>query len=1437
MRKLHRLGTPGVLAVALLMGLGAGGARGAAEEGLGLYRDGQLVEMLGDAQLFESTTGTQQLNGPANAAAMAPAVSPETQLRNALFRRAAEPAAEIHEQLRKLKAAGLSLTAEDYEQLQRLLTDFTAAQGDIWSALAQIENQIEEFNLDPLIMERHQQTITVLEDGMQEFTAAVTAVLLDEDEALEQALEVLERLKFREDPPLLQSGLPYAVHTEDAPRLSREEADQALQSAQRAVSAQQTSSPPTPGDLAATPDVQLTQAIIDKAAELSNSPLAIYEFVHNLVEFQPYPGSRKGAVETLQQSRGNDTDQVSLLLALLRVSNIPSRYVRGTVELKPAAVMSWLGVDDGLIAANLLATAGLDAVAIFNGPDLVAIRFTHVWAEAYVPYGNYRGVPNDQSGKLWVALDPSFKGSTITPGEDVLAAMGFNIDSFLADYISAFTEPSPVEQLELDIQAYLDANDPGKTVADIERRTAIKAQLLGVLPASSQGTVLAIHDEFAELADNRRYKVRFHLYDGGTEFIDHTLKLTELAGKRLTIDYVGATPADQATIDSFGGIYNTPPNLVQVTPRLKLDNIAIATAANAIGMGRSHSSDMEFIAPVGASNVQPSVQNQIIAGNGQAIAFDTFLDTHDAFIDGADFPPEAFLESVLQITAADYLNRVDRGQEKVQRLMGMVSTQGVSEAIVANAIRVSFSSGIPVTFEWTGLIVDADRRIIGPFAVDNDSSNGRPYMMLTGIDGSTMENQVFEDIFEQEAISTIKILELASDNGITICTIETSIVGDCPGMNQPFAIQNAVNTALLRGHVVTIPEAPITVALWSGTGYIDMDPVSGAAGYIISGGFSGDVQVIAGGATVDLWPVSLPCEATDVTAEILIPPADRPDAGAVFCVDDSTITFKSKLTITCEDGSTKVQNLNLTTHKTKKQFGGGNYEFQLRVLGTLTIRKFAIVEVEKLEANEGDEWDDEDGSDDTKTVVLKKDPSGDVTVTATPKPIMAEAHLPACWSLTGGTGSGKLMRTVTKTTAAKTSIKAKAGTSKKDLDVVVAKAVFTRASNENAGGNKYGYDEIVTATDDDDHVSVKKSDSTHVQVEMEGSVDRKYLKFVPVSDSVAKVTDPGMGTGNFILEIKGQATDKGNTEIKIHAAKDTGGEISKIAVNVYKEIVLTTKYFNVFKAGDPSTKVSPPPSGSDISTRANKLLKAYVAKMNVGAPTDKGIAFDFNGNGKLDFYNTAPNAEYDKVISELNTAGAGFADIAIIKDNFPDRWYLNTSITATAGSPVTKFNVAGGASLIDTTEQWRIEGPNGGNSEAFTIVSISGTELTIDTDAGTPGLQGLTSNHNVTADPMTSETLVATHTVAGLGNNIAADRPALIVGATANGIGEIAAHEQSHGQGMADVNDSTNTMHCNTNTNFGNLPFRFMELQRVVTGVCGTAMSGKDNQWETPARP
>ncbi|MBU4261860.1 MAG: hypothetical protein KKC76_08285 [Proteobacteria bacterium] len=971
----------------------------------------------------------------------------EMQSRNLAFARAAEAGAKLRELLRRMSAREGEDQVADRQSLQALLQEFEATHAEVREALNRIGDRVIELGLDQSVQERHLEAVRAFVEGSKELRAAIKDVIDDKPDALLQAHDVMQRLKFRDDPPLLNSGLPFQKYVLEAPRLTRQQADATLEAEALEAEAQAdirvndlAITPPTADDLAETPDIKFTPEITAKATELGKSPLAIYEFVRNKVSFEAYLGSRKGAANTLEQLRGNDTDQASLLLALLRVSGIPSRYVRGTVEMAPEATMSWLGVDDAAKAASILTTAGLDGMAIVNGPDVVAIRSTHVWVEAYLPYSNYRGIPNDNTGRSWVTLDPSFKGNDINLGEDVLAPMGFDVESFITAYISSVSDPDPLEQLESDIQAYLDANDSGKTVTDIERKQRIAPQLLGFLPGSTPYSVRAISDRLAELEAAKRYKVRFHLYDDTTDFIDYTIDLPVLAGKRLTIEYVGATATDQDTIDSFGGIYETPPNLVDVKPVLELDGIAIATSSNSIGMGYTHSSDMQFIQPVGASNVQPFVRNEIIAGNGQAIGFDTFLDVHDSFLGGDTFPAEDFLEAILHTTATDYLSRVDRGMEKAERLMRVVTTQDVSEAIVENAISVSYSFGVPVTFEWTGLTVDADRRIIGTFDVDGDGSQDLPYMKLTGIHGSLMENRVFEEMFDQDAVSTIKIIQLASDAGIGICTIQTSVYGECPGITQPSYVISALNSALSQGHVITIPEDPITVSQWSGTGYIDLDPTTGAGGYIISGGISGAVQTDAGGATVETWSDNLGCEPNTGGTITIIQPADpAPASSVVYCADNTYIPIEIRYQYTCKnDGSSQDLTVTHQTSSTKEQLGGGEYELRVDAFGTTATRKITIVGVEKLTTASGIEVDDGDGDANTRRFIVAHDSAGAaVTVVATPKPVVAEADLPGCWSLTGGNGSGKLSRTVDRTSPVQKTLTATAGSSTKSTEIIV----------------------------------------------------------------------------------------------------------------------------------------------------------------------------------------------------------------------------------------------------------------------------------------------------------------------------------------------------------------------------------------------------------------
>ncbi|MCG6535769.1 MAG: transglutaminase-like domain-containing protein, partial [Syntrophales bacterium LBB04] len=149
---------------------------------------------------------------------------------------------------------------------------------------------------------------------------------------------------------------------------------------------------PPSADLAETIDVQLTPAIKAKAAELNYSPVKIYNWVRNNVEYVPTYGSIQGADMCLQTLQGNDFDIASLLIALLRASGIHARYVYGTIELPIDKVMNWVG---GFTSANaavgFIASAGTPVAGLITGGKISAVRMEHIWVEAYVKYIPSRG--------------------------------------------------------------------------------------------------------------------------------------------------------------------------------------------------------------------------------------------------------------------------------------------------------------------------------------------------------------------------------------------------------------------------------------------------------------------------------------------------------------------------------------------------------------------------------------------------------------------------------------------------------------------------------------------------------------------------------------------------------------------------------------------------------------------------------------------------------------------------------------------------------------------------------------------------------------------------------------------------------------------------------------------------------------------------------------
>jgi transglutaminase-like putative cysteine protease len=81
----------------------------------------------------------------------------------------------------------------------------------------------------------------------------------------------------------------------------------------------------SPADLAETPDVKFTPKVKAIVASLGADPEKLYLYVKSGYQFTPYVGSQKGSQGTELESAGNDFDQASFLIALLRDAGIPAR--------------------------------------------------------------------------------------------------------------------------------------------------------------------------------------------------------------------------------------------------------------------------------------------------------------------------------------------------------------------------------------------------------------------------------------------------------------------------------------------------------------------------------------------------------------------------------------------------------------------------------------------------------------------------------------------------------------------------------------------------------------------------------------------------------------------------------------------------------------------------------------------------------------------------------------------------------------------------------------------------------------------------------------------------------------------------------------------------------------------------------------------------------
>ena len=386
-----------------------------------------------------------------------------------------------------------------------------------------------------------------------------------------------------------------------------------------------------PAFLAESDEVTLSQAIRDQAAELQHDPVLIYHWVRNNIETIPGYGSYQNADLTLGAQRGNPFDVASLLIALLRASEIPARYAMGVAEIDADQYTNWLGDFTNVdVAIDYAVSNGIAIQAVTSGGEITRVRSQHVWVQAAIDYFPSRGAKN-RSADAWVDLDASFKQHEYRQGIDISDASNIDAEAIATQYINSGTVVvndgfiqnvntsgllAAQEQVREELQTFIDNNFTDATVGDVigGPRTIVKEY--PTLPSGLPYTKFNQGATYAAVPSNLQNRASVGFGNNRVTF-----PFAQVNNQKVTLQFTPATPEDEAAlvallpegeITDFSQLPSSIPSfLIRVIPELSL-NGDVFLQGSTRRLGDETTLTYQFSGPVATS---APVNYSLVAGS------------------------------------------------------------------------------------------------------------------------------------------------------------------------------------------------------------------------------------------------------------------------------------------------------------------------------------------------------------------------------------------------------------------------------------------------------------------------------------------------------------------------------------------------------------------------------------------------------------------------------------------------------------------------------------------------------------------------------------------------------------------------------------------------------------------------------------------------------
>lgn len=609
----------------------------------------------------------------------------------------------------------------------------------------------------------------------------------------------------------------------------------------------------------------ITTEIELKAAELNYDAKKMLEWVKFNVDYEPYYGSMKGSSETFIDMAGNDCDQASLLIALLRVSEIPAKYVGGNVTLDVDTLMNWTGGETPEAAIKILRNNGIPTSTIYKFGVPVKVVFAHIWVSAFI-------------GRKWVIMDPSFKTYEYIEASDIFKVDGgvassifSNISGGSSDNMislnlnginAAVNSITPeVETLYGDLTA-IEAFGERKIVVKEEARIA--TYLFKGIDGDKKPVV-----EYSELPDSMKFwvKIGFLDYYGNPYGAEYETTLSEVIGKRISLRHVPATDQDKFKIDDADGIYNVDAYTVNMRPEVYVDG-KLELSGNSKTLGRSvqyirtsflrpgstwWEDNNKVITSGNTYNISIALQKTSVKQATKIcdkimIAAENADLGDDGILNEKDQDAAEILDDVLYLGGKLYFTLVDHFMYPSTQSLDIVNVGHISLAYVCDEVEPVGWNGYGYTrINRGGAHLDVVRSVSCPTSKTGNEGDEIRWRQTSGCVGSNMESVMLELIYGIGALSTGTVICEASLQEVPLIAIDdpTTLETDLALITADETVKNHIRAYInypFADYGVIIPtQETTTLGDWKGQGWTIVNKDTGASSLMIFGNLQGEI--------------------------------------------------------------------------------------------------------------------------------------------------------------------------------------------------------------------------------------------------------------------------------------------------------------------------------------------------------------------------------------------------------------------------------------------------------------------------------------------------------------------------------------------------------------------------------------------------------------------